>query len=101
MLVLFYSLAFHMYRTLGRWPSSIGETGFPRPLVWHGRIAGFDFYISLLFCLFLAPAATAVCLAVPRWRYFALYFGIFIISCLACWGIMQLAPEAFLNWWRD
>src|SRR5689334_18295539 len=38
MLLLFYSLAFHMHRALHGWPTSIGERGFPEPLVTHCSI---------------------------------------------------------------
>jgi hypothetical protein len=33
MLLLFYSLAIHMYLALGGWPESIGERGFPATLI--------------------------------------------------------------------
>ena len=36
---LFYSLAIHMYESLGAWPVSIGEAGFPLSLIIHAAIA--------------------------------------------------------------
>src|SRR5689334_1703299 len=38
LLVLFYSLAIHMWQALGGWPRSIGEGGFPNLLVSHAHI---------------------------------------------------------------
>ncbi|PYX49616.1 MAG: hypothetical protein DMG76_36915, partial [Acidobacteria bacterium] len=38
MLALFYSLAIHMHQSLGGWPTSIGERGFPLALVIHSAI---------------------------------------------------------------
>jgi hypothetical protein len=101
LLALFYSLAFHMRRTLGAWPKSIGEQGFPPLLVIHAGIT-VDFFIALaLSTLFAVPIAIFVCLLVRRWeccvRYLALYAALFF----AAWGLMQLAPEPFLYWWRD
>jgi hypothetical protein len=100
LLFLFYSLAVHMWQALGGWPSSIGDAGFPRSLVTHGKIAWNYFTLSLLATLFAVPVAILVCLVIRRWRlifYFALYAMLFF----ACWGLMQLAPKAFLNWWWD
>jgi len=98
---LFYSLAIHMYRSLGKWPSSIGEAGFSPALLAHATIATGYFWILLPLSILTLPIATLVCLLVSRWRplvpYFVLYAAVFAI----CIGIMQLAPDAFLYWWRD
>ena len=51
MLALFYSLALHMHQSLGGWPTSIGERGFPPALVVHSAIT------VNVFCLFrFSPA---------------------------------------------
>jgi NADH:ubiquinone oxidoreductase subunit 3 (subunit A) len=98
---LFYSLAIHMHRSLGGWPSGIGEAGFPPALLAHATIATSYFWILLLLSIFTLPVAILVCLLVPRWRhlvpYFALYALVFIVSIV----LMQLAPEQYLYWWRD
>ena len=101
MLAVFYSLAIHMHRILGGWPTSIGERGFPPKLILHCNI---DMYLfSALFCsvVFVLPVAVVVCGAVPRWRwvlpYLACYLAFFVIAA----GLMQLAPAPFLDWWYD
>ena len=98
---LFYSLALHMRHALGNWPSSIGERGFPPLLVTHANVTADFFFILLLSSVFLAPAAMLVCAVTPRWRWSLPYFALYVALFFVCWGLMQLAPEAFLNWWRD
>src|SRR4051812_21792836 len=101
MLILFYSLALHMRRSLGGWPHSIGEAGFPPSLVTHANITMYCFIILLLVAIFIAPAAAIVCLSVRRWRHLAPCFALFAVLFFLCWCLMQLAPEPFLYWWRD
>ena len=101
MLGLFYSLAFHMYRSLGGWPTSIGERGFPRSLVAHVNATVYYFEALILLGIFIWPLAIVVCLFVPRWRRVVPYLALYALVFLGCWGIMQLAPEQFLYWWRD
>jgi len=101
LLFLFYSLAFHMHQRLGVWPGSIGTNGFPRLLAVHAEVTGDLFNLVLLSSLFLAPGAIAACAATPRWRRNARYFLLYVVMFFVCWGLMQLAPGQFLNWWRD
>lgn len=101
MVVLFYSLAIHMRQSLGAWPTSIGERGFPPPLATHAAITGVLFVILLLSSLFVAPGAIAACLLVRRWRPFVPYFALFALLFFIGWGLMQMAPAPFLIWWRD
>ncbi len=100
-LCLFYSLAIHMHHSLGKWPTSIGERGFPPALLTHAIIATTYYWVSVSLSVFILPVAILVCLFVSRWRYLvryiALYAFIFIIGIV----LMQLAPEPFLYWWRD
>jgi hypothetical protein len=98
---LFYSLALHMHQTLGTWPASIGEAGFPQLLVIHANFSVYFFMVLVLSSVFIVPAMIAVCLATPRWRHSVPYFVLYVMLFFACWGVMQLAPEPFLNWWRD
>ena len=98
---LFYSLAAHMHRSLGSWPASIGERGFPPFLATHAG-ATVDYFVVLqLSSVFVVPAMIIVCLIVPRWRHWAPYLALYVALFFVCWGLMQLAPEPFLNWWRD
>ena len=101
MLVLFYSLAIHMHRSLGGWPTSIGEGGFPAALIAHGSVAANYFMILVLVSIFAWPVAFLMCWLIRRWRVCVYYLGIYALSCLACFGAMLLAPSQFLNWWWD
>ena len=100
-LLLFYSLAIHMRESLGGWPSSIGERGFPRVLVFHSAIT-VDLFTALLLTLFLLPTPILICLFVERWRRFMVYFAVYAGALLLCFALTQFAaPAQFLSWWRD
>lgn len=101
MLGLFYSLAIHMRQSLGGWPTSIGEDGFPPLLVTHAIITTTYFSILILLGIFVFPVAILVCSLVPSWRRVVRYFALYALLFLVCWGLMQFAPEQFLYWWRD
>ncbi len=98
---LFYSLAFHMHRTLGGWPAGIGEAGFPPALLTHATIATSYFWVLLLVSLVTLPIAIPVCLSVARWRWLVPYFALYALVFIASIVLMQLAPEPYLYWWRD
>ncbi len=98
---LFYSLAFHMYRTLGGWPTSIGERGFPPSLMAHVYVTIYFFIALIWLGMFVWPVAVVVCLLLRRWRRVVLYLAFYAVVFLSCWGLMQLAPEGFLYWWKD
>lgn len=101
MLVLFYSLAIHLYHFLGRWPGGIGDQGFPQSLLIHESIS--DYYISILMLLtiFVWPVVYILCVAIRRWRACLYYLGTYALSFLLCFGAMLLAPSGFWNWWWD
>jgi len=101
MLVLFYSLAIHMHQSLGSWPASIGERGFPAPLVTHGSIATSYFTCLVLVSVFAWPVVFLLCVLIQRWRVCLYYLGVYALACLVCFGAMLLAPAQFLNWWWD
>jgi hypothetical protein len=101
MLALFYSTAIHMHLSLGAWPSSIGERGFPAPLMTHAHVATSYFSVLLLVSIFAWPAAFVLCLRVPRWRIWLYYLGVYALACLICFGGLFLAPSQFLNWLWD
>ncbi len=101
MLGLFYSLAIHMHQSLGGWPTSTGESGFPSPLITHADIATSCFANLLLVSMFAWPIAVALCAFVRRWRGGIFYLGVYALSCLICFGGMLLAPSGFLYWWWD
>jgi hypothetical protein len=101
MLGLFYSLAIHMRQSLGAWPSSIGDRGFPASLVAHETVTVYFCIAFVAVSVFVVPIAILVCLFVPRWRRFVPYFALYVLLFGICWGLMQFAPEQFLYWWRD
>ena len=101
MLLLFYSLAIHMYSSLGGWPTSIGNSGFPKPLEIHGEIAIGFFGLLLLSNMLLWPAMMVVCFLKIKWRCWIPYLTIYAISFVICCLAMSLAPERFLYWWWD
>ena len=59
--ILFYSVAIHMYNALGGWPESIGTRGFPETLIFHIKMH--NLYLSyLLGCtVFLIPIIILIC----------------------------------------
>jgi hypothetical protein len=98
---LFCSLALHMYRSLGGWPKGIGELGFSPSLALHAAIATNYCVALVLLSVFLLPVVAIVCAAVPGWRRFLPYLAVYFLAVIACWGVAHLAPEQYLNWWRD
>ncbi len=90
-----------MRLSLGAWPTSIGERGFPSALITHAAIEWNYFWLLLLFSISIVPAAILVCLLTPRWRGFAKYFVFHTMAVLACIGLMWLAPKPFVHWWLD
>ena len=86
---------------LGGWPQSIGERGFSGGLVAHVHATIGYFYSLLQATLLLWPAIFLVCLLVRPWRRGTLYLGVHVLAFTLCIGLMQLAPSAFLYWWRD
>ena len=101
MLCLFYSLALHMYLRLGAWPTCICEQDFPTLLVAHVNIDLYFFIANIWFGMFVLPVAILLCLLRPSWRRFVPYLALYALVFCVCWGLMQLAPEPFLYWWRD
>jgi hypothetical protein len=90
MLVLFYSLAVHMHRSLGEWPASIGERGFPAALIfaWKGRHV-FLHRVDMVWHVysssshFVMPVRVRVKASHPLPR----------VGCIVFWGLLE--PDAF------
>src|SRR5260221_12372351 len=101
MLGLFYSLAAHMYKGLGQWPTGFGRPGWPASLVAHEYMTTYWFTALIWFGIFVWPLLMLLSLLVPRWRQAVPYLAIYGLTFLACWGLMQLAPEGFLYWGGD
>ena len=101
MLGLFYSLAIHMHSSLGSWPTSIGERGFPQALVAHCSLT-VQVCTAVSVSLLALPIAILVAALVPRWRRFLVYlllYGVFVFFSLLLTSFA--APAAFINWWLD
>ena len=101
MLLLFYSLALHMYLELGGWPRSIGNSGYSTVLNAHAEITQFLFGIILLANLFLFPLMVVVCAIFGKLKGALYYLGTYGVSCAIGMGVILLAPSQFLNWWWD
>src|SRR5438045_1765693 len=99
MLMLFYSLAIHMYQTLGGWPRSIGELGFPAGLLAHCSVTVWYCVAFVSIAIYAAPIALVVSLVIRKWRRVAPYLGAGLIFGAVSWGLMMLAPAPFLYWW--
>jgi len=101
MLGLFYSLAVHMHQTLGKWPETIGNRGFPKDLLWHASVAGNVFGWLLMFTVLALPVVFLASVGVKKWRGVIPYLSAHAISFGICVALMFLAPSRFLNWWWD
>lgn len=97
----FYTLAIHMYLSLGGWPGNIGNAGFSLALNLHVEIAQNCFWLPSLVLFVTWPIAVVVFAVVRRWQAGIHYLGIVAISWALGFGLTQLAPEPFLYWWWD
>jgi len=100
-LALFYTLAVHMRRSLGGWPSGIGTSGFPPALLTHAAIATHYFWTWLLVSLLTLPVLILTSLLVPRWRALTPYFALYGFLLFTSIAFVLLSPEPYLDWWAD
>jgi len=100
-LSLFYSLAIHMYLSLGGWPESIGEEGFSAFLIIHAYISVYFFGFMFLLVIFISPIALLLCLIIKKWRKRIPYWIVNAVSFGLCFLFIKLAPSGFLYWWWD
>jgi hypothetical protein len=90
-----------MHQSLGGWPTSIGERGFPPALVTHSTVTA-DVFSMLVLSLFVLPIPILVCLLTERWRRFTVYLAVYAGVVLLGFVLTQFAaPAQFLYWWRD
>ena len=99
LLVLFYSLAGHMFLSLGQWPDSIGEHGFPRLLSVHASLSKGCFTFLYLLTVYVSPGVLLFLLASKPWRKFSLCLVAHVITFWVVYGCILLAPAQFLSWW--
>ncbi len=99
-LVLFFTLALHMHRSLGGWPETIGNRGFPEGLLQH-ESAAFTAFGILVVGLLLSPVALLLCAAAPRLRSGLSPIATYAAASIAALLLTNLAPDPFLYWWWD
>ena len=97
-LILFYTLAIHMYHEVGFWPP-IGNEGFSSKLNLHASISIYLFSGLFLFLIFGLPVWWLVSLIFHKKSF--INANIFIGITLFSLFIMHLAPSGFINWWWD
>ena len=100
-LIAFYSMAIHLYVSLGGWPNSIGTRGFSEALKTH---ASFQYHVVGLGIPIFGGIAIAglIIFSIPKkTRRLLPYFGIHLLCLLICFGLMALAPDRYWEWWLD
>ena len=76
----FYTLAIHMYLSLGGWPGNIGNAGFSSALKLHVEIAQHCFWLPALVLFVTWPIAVVVFAVVRRWQTGIHHLGIVAIA---------------------
>ena len=97
----FYTLAIHMYLSLGGWPGNIGNAGFSSALNLHVKIAQYCFWMPALALFVTWPIAVVVFAVARRWQAGIHYLGIVAIAWALGFGLTELGPDGFLYWWWD
>ena len=86
----FYTLAIHMYLSLGGWPTLIGDSGFSSALKFHAEIAQCCFGGLFLILFVTWPIAVAVFAVVRRWHAGVHYLGMLALAWALGLGLMEL-----------
>jgi hypothetical protein len=100
-LAIFYSMAAHMYFSLGHWSQSIGTNGFGPALLLHSEAQYWLIGVVGHLSFYVWPVAVITSAVFSKTRRFLPYLGIYALAVLICWGLMHLAPRQFLYWWFD
>ena len=100
-IIIFYSVAIHMHIALKGWPTSIGTRGFPESLLFHVNIQGWYLSVLGIFTVFVVPIIILLCLIIPKWRHFSIYFLLQIIGLVIFLLQMSFAPDRYLDWFED
>jgi len=101
MLVLYYSLVFHMHQSLGGLPVSSDDQGFPPSLLVHDVIALVFFGLLYILTLYVWPIAFLLCLVVRRWRASAYYLGMYALVTALCFATTAFVPGMYVHWFWD
>ena len=99
-LAAFYSLAFHMYLSLGDSPG-IGTESFPDALYVHYALMSYPFFISFFFPLILFGPLWIIFYLIKPIRPLLDKVAAFGVSCVVSTLLTQLAPSGFLYWFWD
>lgn len=103
-LILFYTLAIHMYLSLGDWPGTIGTRGFSFELKSHADLALFCFGLMWR-GIFLLPYVVLLFLTLGlfsrKYRAWLFYPAIFALPGVVCFLAIAIAPSGFSRWWWD
>ncbi len=100
LLVMYYTLAVHVYLGFGGWPS-YRTTGFSSPLEAHTSIVVWSAMGILYASGFLWIPGVIVSASIRPWRGWLYPLGIFAISVGVCVLLMLCAPRPFIEWLLD
>jgi hypothetical protein len=102
MLVLYYSLALHMYVSLAGWPTSIGAAGFHGPLYLHAAATVYFAMGAVILSVTVLPATALVLAVIGRCRHAVPFIMLACLLCILAFIATQFAaPKGFLYWWHD
>jgi len=95
---LFWSLAIHLYGSLGGWPEMSGTRDFSSALLLHANIQyNYLMFLSLL-TLFVCPVMFLLCLLIKRLKKLVIYPSMQILGGLLFLLQMLFAPDGYTDW---
>lgn len=98
-LVLFYGLVIHVRLALGGW-ARFGQQFDAWPLRLHEEAVWLA-ATALVASLWVMPLVLVGSLCFRRWRHISIYTLSYGAAIGVAFGVMLLAPHAFLNWFFD
>ena len=100
-LMLFYSLAFHMHQSLGKFPEVIGDRGFTPNLKLHADCARGYFGYLFFFTIFAWPLLLILGARIKALKSFFGHVAAVGLSFWVSFALTFLSPSGFINWWWD
>ncbi len=100
-LLLYFSLAVHMHKSLGKWPERIGNHGFSSTLNAHDAVVSHYFSWFIIFAILAWPVLVASFAIIARLNRYLPQVMALGLSFWLFVPLMFLAPSDFLNWWWD
>ena len=95
---LFWSLAIHLYLSLGSWPEMSGTRGFSSTLLLHANIQYNYLMLLSLLTLFICPVMFLLCLLIKRLKKLIIYPSLQILGGILFIFQMLLAPDGYTDW---